>query len=374
MKNPKIALATEFLVQYGGAQKTLEAISELFPEAPIYTAKYIPDDISGYLNSKKIISPKNNWINNASKYFFTFLMAPVFEEMDFRNYDILISDGTTWTKGIITKPEQMHITYIHTPPRFLYGYSRESGKRDFLLFKLFFSYVDNLLRLWDYTAAQRPDYILTNSATTKARINKFYRRNAHIIYPPVELDHKPNKDLNNLKKPYYIAVGRLAKYKNFEVLINAFNLLNIDLVIVGTGSEEKRLKKLAGENISFVGQAPEELKHSLIEGALGLINPVVDEDFGIVPVEAMAHGTPVLGHRSGGHLETVIEGKTGMFIDDLSVESLVKTVRDFDNDVRANKYDKGYIKRSAERFSKERFQKEFYDFVMEKWQIHESNK
>lgn len=366
---PKIAIAHEFLTQFGGAEKTLEAIAEIFPDAPIYTAKLNRNILPAAFKDRQIICPKTGFINKASKYLFTFMMAPVFENLDFSEYDIIISDGTTWNKGIITKPEQMHITYIHTPPRFLYKYSTESTKRNRWYLKLFFSYLDNILRLWDFTAAQRPDYIVTNSNETRKRVFKFYRRDATVIYPPVDID-TPTEDTNNLEKPYYVALGRLVRYKNFEPLIEAFNLLDIPLVVIGTGNYEKHLRKLAKSNVIFKGRLNDLDKHIVLNKALGLINLVEDEDFGIVPIEAMSHGLPVLAHKSGGHLETIQENFNGMFVEDLQLDKLVHKIKNFDKTVRENLYDRNAIRESVQKFSKKRFQDEFRKFVMEKWQIY----
>lgn len=375
-KQPKVALAHEFLVDYGGAEKTCEAITEIYPDAPIYTAKYDQKNIakmSPILSSRNIIAPQQNVINRATKYLFTFMMGLVFESMDFRDFDLILSDGNTWNKGILTKPNQLHITYIHTPPRFLYKYSTESTKRDKWYFKLPFSYIDNILRLWDYVAAQRPDYILVNSKEVQRRVKKFYKRESVIIYPPVEINIKANYEQNNIGKPYYVIVGRLIKYKNFDIVIQAFNLIGLPLTVVGTGNYEAELKKMAGPNITFVGSAPDEEKHRIIHNSLGLINPISDEDFGIVPVEAMAHGVPVLAHRSGGHLETVIDGVNGMFFDVTDIDKVVQAVKKFDETIHSGHFDKNKIRESAQRFSKERFQKEFHDFVSEKWESFSTN-
>lgn len=368
MKKPKIALAHEFLVDYGGAEKTFEAIAEIFPDAPIYTAKYDPKNMPDSINRRKIVAPKNNIVNKVTRYIFTFLMAPVFESFDFNDYDLIISDGNTWNKGILTKPGQLHITYIHTPPRFLYKYSREATKRNKWYFKLPFSYLDNILRLWDYTAAQRPDYILVNSKNVQRRVEKFYRRKSTIIHPPIDIECTGDTPLPfDLEKPYYTAISRLVRYKNVHILVEAFNLLGIPLVIIGTGSEEKKLKKMAGDNIIFTGFVSPEEKHSIVKNSLGLINAVDEEDFGMVPVEAMSCGVPVLAHKSGGHLETIVEGLNGMFFDDLTTESLIAQMKVFDKAVRGNKFDKEKIKESAQKYSKQRFVEDFRSFVDSKW-------
>jgi len=362
MKQPRIAIATEFLEQHGGAQKVLEAISELYPEAPIYTAKFNKKALSPLLKQRTIVYPKGSWTNMLAKHFFVFAMAPIFENYNFKDFDIVLSDGTTWTKGIITSPDQLHITYIHTPPRFFYGYSKEGTKWDKGLWKIPFSYMLNILRLWDYVAAQRPDFIIANSEEVKRRIKKFYGKNSTVIYPPVDTDIIERK-IEVKDKEYYLTVGRLSKYKNFDKVIRAFNETKLKLIVVGTGYEEEKLREMASENITFVGRIDDEEKHYLLERCKGLINAVEDEDFGIVPVEAHMHGKPVLAHKSGGHKETVREGVNGMFFEELTKEK----VEDFDKYIDAGKYKEKEIKDTAKRYSKEKFQEEFKTFVEEKW-------
>jgi len=373
MKEPKVALAHEFLTQFGGAEKTLEAMSEIFTDAPIYTAKYDPKQMPKSITDRKVIYPKGAVNKITEKLFFLFRMPTIFESFDFRDFDIIVSSGTTWNKGILTKPSQLHITYIHTPPRFLYKYSQESTKWQKPFFKPMYSYLVNFLRLWDYVAAQRPDYLVTNSETTRKRIKKFYGRDAKIIYPPVELDFPTNDGLKKAEVPYFLAVGRLSKYKNFDLLVETFNKVKFPLVIVGAGLEEERLKSMAGDNITFKGRAPDSEKHRLMDGCLGLINPVVDEDFGIVPVEAMAHGKPVLGHKSGGHLETIIERETGLLFEGDTVDSLSEKLIEFDQMIKSKKFDHEKIKTHAQKYSKERFKSELENFVREKWEEHKKS-
>jgi len=370
MTEPKVALIHDYLVQYGGAEKTLEAIMELFPAAPIYTGVYKPKLLSSQINSRKIICPNNSLLNMFPKHL-TFLMPTVFESFDLREYDIIISDGTAWPKGVLTTPQQLHISYVHTPPRFLYKYSVESSVRNSLIYKPFVSYLDHYLRMWDFSAAQRPDYLLANSQEIRKRIQKFYKRDAKVIYPPVEIDFPTKFDTDqNFAEPYYLSVGRLSAYKNLDILVQAFNLLGMHLTIAGTGIEEPKLKKMAKPNIKFLGRVSELEKHQLYANCLGLIFPVVDEDLGIVPIEAMAHGKPVLAHRSGGVLETVQEGFSGMFFDTVTVESLIEKIKEFDTAIRAKKFNPEQIKQTTQNYGKERFKKEFSSFVREKWEEH----
>ena len=373
MKEPKIAIAHEFLTQFGGAKKTLEAMAEIFTDAPIFTAKYNPKNMPTTITEREIIYPKGLLSGITEKLFFLFRMPTIFENFDFRDYDIVVSSGTTWNKGILTRPEQMHVTYIHTPPRFLYKYSQETTKWQKPLFKPFYSYLVNFIRLWDYVAAQRPDYLVTNSENTRKRIQKFYGRDAKVIYPPVETNFQIEDSLKKAETPYFLAVGRLSKYKNFDLLIKAFNEVKYKLIIVGTGIEEEYLKSISGGNIVFKGRASDDEKNKLLEGCLGLINPVVDEDFGIVPVEAMAHGKPVLAHKSGGHLETIIEGETGLFFEGEDSKILSQKLIEFDQMIKNKIFDRVKITEHAQKFSKERFKSEFENFVREKWEEHKKD-
>lgn len=366
MKEPKVAIIHDYLIQYGGAEKTLEALLEIYPEAPIYTGIYKPDKLSAKINNRKILASKNSLFSKFPKHF-TFAMPLVFEGFDLREFDIVISEGTSWPKGVLTTPEQLHISYIHTPPRFLYKYSVESSNRTNWYYKPFVAVIDHFLRIWDYTAAQRPDFLIANSKETQMRVKKFYGRGSEVIYPPVDIEPTQVKERNNLKVPYYLAVGRLSAYKNLDLLVQAFNLLGLPLVIIGIGNEEQRLKKMAKPNITFLGQASDEIKREKISECLGLIFPVKDEDFGIVPVEFMAYGKPVLAHRSGGVLETIREGIDGMFFDEITLENFVPKMKEFDKNVTTKVYNPQTIKEHTQMFNKERFKRKFKEFVDNKW-------
>jgi glycosyltransferase involved in cell wall biosynthesis len=285
-----------------------------------------------------------------------------------REYDIIISDSSAWAKGVITKPEQLHISYVHTPPRFLYKYTSETTSRNKWYFKPFVALIDSYLRTWDYEAAQRPDFLLTNSCETQRRIQKFYNRESRVIYPPVELANKPyTKDNDNLRAPFYLSVGRLAAYKNIDLIIQGFNLTGIPLVIIGAGKEEERLKKMAKDNVTFLGPVSDEETHKKMDECLGFIFPVVDEEFGIAAVEAMSHGKPVLAHKSGGPLEIIHDGVDGMFFDKADIETFVKSLKEFDSKVRKGTYNSETIKEHAQPFNKARFKNEFSAFVNKKW-------
>ncbi|KKS30960.1 hypothetical protein A2380_03995 [candidate division WWE3 bacterium RIFOXYB1_FULL_43_24] len=373
MKQPKIAFVHDYLLNYGGAEKVLEALLEMYPESPVYTSMHEPEKLSNAINKQKIICPETALFKKFPKYL-TFLMPLVFENFDLREYDIIVSDSSAWSKGVITKPEQLHISYIHTPPRFLYKYSVESMKRSAWYFKPFVTVLDSLLRVWDRSAAQRPNYLIANSEEVRSRIKKFYGRDALVIYPPVEIDVKNSgSPAEKNRAPYFLVLSRLAAYKNIDLVIRAFKNISTELWIAGTGREEERLKELAGPNVKFLGKVSESEKHSLIEGCLGVINAVKDEDFGIVPVEAMAHGKPVLAHKSGGHLETVTEGISGMFFEGSDEKELSLKIKEFEQAIYNHTFDPEIIEDTVAKFSKQRFQNEIRSFIEEKWAEHRKN-
>ena len=371
MKQPKIAFVHDYLINYGGAEKVLEALLELYPIGPVYTSMYDPAKLSDTITGRKIICPQTALFKKFPKYL-TFLMPMVFEDFDLREYDIVVSDSSAWSKGVLTKPEQLHISYIHTPPRFLYKYSVESAKRSAWYFKPFVTLLDSLLRVWDQGAAQRPNYLIANSEEVRSRIKKFYGRDAQVIYPPVDVVVEASSALKNTK-PYFLVLGRLAAYKNFDLVVETFRNISTELWIIGTGREEKRLKEMAGPNVKFLGKVSDTEKHSVIENCFGVINAVEDDDFGIVPVEAMAHGKAVLAHKSGGHLETVIEGVNGMFFEGGDVRELELKIKEFEQAIVDNKFDPKIIKGSVIKFSKQRFQNEMKAFIEEKWAEHQKN-
>lgn len=369
MKQPKIAFVHDYLVHHGGAEKVLEALLESYPDSPVYTGIYNPEKLSEIINNRKIISPENVLFKKFPKYM-SFLMPLVFENFDLREYDIIISDSSAWSKGVITKPEQLHISYIHTPPRFLYKYSVESAKRSAWYFKPFVSVIDSYIRVWDKQAAQRPDYLVANSEEVRSRIKKYYGRDAKVIYPPVEMPEEIEQSESKNEKPFFLIIGRLAAYKNVDLVIRAFENISTELRIIGTGREEEKLKSIAGPNVKFLGKVSDAEKHSLINDCLGVINAVEDEDFGIVPVEAMAHGKPVLAHKSGGHLETIREGETGIFFKDKDIKNLENKIKEFEKEIYQNKYNPVKIADSVRKFSKQRFQSEIKAFIEEKWAEH----
>lgn len=361
--NPKVALIHDYLNQYGGAERTLEKIMEMFPEAPIYTGIFAPEKLPKTFKDRKVYTPGMNKIFKRFPKLFTFLMAKRFEDFDLRSYDLIISDGTAWAKSVLTTPDQLHISYIHTPPRFLYKYSTESNLRKNPILKIPLMYLDFHLRLWDFAVSKRPDFLVCNSKEVQRRIKKFYKRESKVIYPPVKTDGFKLQH----PKEYYVVSGRLSSYKNFDLVIQLFNNIEKDLIVIGTGIEEKKLKESAHKNIKFTGSVSDEELHNILSFAKGYIFPVKDEDFGIALVEALAHGVPVLAHRSGGPLETIIENKDGLFFDEINLKSLTEKFIEFDKKISEKFFSRDEISKRAQRFDEKNFVNFFSEFISEKW-------
>ncbi|MFA5776027.1 MAG: glycosyltransferase [Patescibacteria group bacterium] len=364
----KVAIIHDQLTQYGGAERTLEQLLNIFPNADIFTGYCKPQNISQKILNQQIflgLDKEPVWVQKLFNYL-SFLMPFVFESFDLRRYNIIISEGTAWPKGVITNPQQLHISYIYTPPRFLYGYATEGQKRDVWYYKPFLKVIDHFLRLWDFSAAQRPDFILSISQEVAKRVKKYYRRDSAIIYPPVDINTQAPQEKTS--ESCYLCISRLAAYKNIDLLIQAFNKTHLKLKIAGTGKEEAELKTIAGENIEMLGFVNETEKARLLAKCKGFIFPTDYEDFGIVLVEALAHGKPVLSHRSGGPLETIEEGVTGMFFDELNAETLSQKIMKFDKNIDEGKYNEQKARESAKKFSAGRFKNEFGEFVKQRWE------
>lgn len=359
----KIALVHDFLVNFGGAERVLLALAEMFPEAPIYTLLYDKQILGERLVGRDIrtsyLQKFPRFLRRRYKWLLPFLpSAP--EALDLREFDLVISSSGAWTKGIVTRLDTTHIAYIHSPMRFVWDYN-EKYLREERHEKLgFFARpVLSYLRLWDKLAADRPDYLIANSKYTKSRIEKYYRRESTVIYPPVSLP-SPEYGRGGDKEKYFLIVSRLSAYKKVAEAVEAFNKLGLPLVVAGSGKQEKYLRSIAKDNVKFLGWVSDEKRTELYKNARAFIFPSVD-DFGIAPAEAAAAGVPVIAVRRGGAKEIVEEGKTGEFFDAATPEVIADAVRRFME--KEENYDKEYIAHSAERFSKERFVREMMGFI-----------
>jgi len=373
-KSPKIAIIHDFLTYFGGAERVLVSLHKLYPDAPIYTLLYDKNKMRQYFPEAKIRSSFLNklpkFIRKRKKYLLPF-MPTAAETFDLRDFDLVISSSGSFVKGIITKPKAVHICYCHTPTRFLwdwhYNYLKENKIKG--IKKIFILPFLHYLRMWDKSASERVDYFIANSEHTAKRIRKFYGRESEVIYPPVNtvIASSPFRSLRSLRllamtgnNNYFLIVSRLSPYKKIDIAIEAFNKLELPLVIIGEGEDKKRLEKIANKNIKFLGFQPEEKLTQYYENCYAFIFPGED-DLGITPIEAMSFGRPVLAYRKGGVLETIIEGETGEFFDDPIPEILADGVRRMKNNYK--NYNSEKIKKQAEKFSEKVFEKDIKRFV-----------
>ncbi|MFH1412731.1 MAG: glycosyltransferase [bacterium] len=357
----KVALIHDHLAQDGGAEKVLKILADLYPDAPIYTLLYEQKNADKYFKNRKIFTSVIQRLPGGIKHYKWYMpfMPMAVEFFDLSEYDLVISDASAFAKGVITSSDCLHICYCHTPTRYLWSdthsYIKELGYNKY--FKKIIAFVLNYIRIWDRLAADRVDKYVANSLFIKRRILKYYRRKSHVIYPPVEVS---KFYLNTNLQDYYLAGGRLAPYKRFDLIIEAFKELKLPLKIFGHGIDIERLKKLAenSPNIEFLGRVDDKTKAELYSKCQAYINPQ-EEDFGITAVEAMASGRPVIAFRKGGAIETVIENQTGLFFDEQTKESLIDAVKRFQN----TNFDSQLIRRQAEKFSTERFKQEIKEFI-----------
>jgi len=361
----KVALVHEFLTQYGGAEKVLEAFQEIWPSAPIFTLFYNKKKLGEKFKKANImVSPIQNLPLALSIYrLYLPLMPAAIERFDLSEYDLIISDCSAFAKGVIHRTKTLHISYIHCPTRYLwtdtYNYLNSLRGIEKILRKFVAPILTNL-RIWDYQASQRPDYLLANSNFISDKINHYYHRSSEVIYPPVETNKFFVADkIDN----YFLLVSRLRPYKKIDLAIDAFNYLGLPLKIIGEG-ESSGYRKKAKKNIEFLGFVDGKTKANYLSRAQALIFPQ-EEDFGITAVEAMAAGRPVIAFRAGGALETLVEGKTGLFFDQQNWQSLAEVVKKF----KPENFNPQEIRRYSLKFDKQIFKKRIKEFVDEKFKI-----
>ena len=357
----KVALVHDSLVQYGGAEKVLKVLADMFPKAPIYTSIYNRELFQSHFESNRIHTSRlqnlPRFLKKSYKLLLPFLPSS-FEEFDFQDFDLVISSSSSFAKGVIVPSHTKHITYCHTPTRFLWD-SYHQYLRDQRLFFPLSLIAKSLLhktRIWDRAASERVDIFIANSKNVQRRIQKYYQKPSHVIYPPVDVS---KYEVKNTHANFFLVVSRLEKYKCIDTVIRAFNQLpQRKLIIIGEGRDKKRLERIAGPNIQFLGYKNDDVVKEYMENARAFIASSVDEDFGMTPIEAFACGKPVLALNSGGYKESVIHGKTGVLYDENTPKSLIEglaTLLKHEDDIDAtsirkvaNNYDIDIFKQSLQ--------------------------
>ncbi len=364
----KVALVHDWLVKFGGSEKVLETLLNLYP-SKIHTLvadqkKLVGSRFQGEEIETSFIQ-KLPW--SKSKYPLYLPLFPLaIEQFDLSEYELIISSSHSVAKGALTHSEQLHICYCHTPIRYAWDFYHPSLRAAKLkrgirgvLAKLSLHY----LRMWDLQSSHRVDLYVANSHYVKRRIQKLYKRNASVIYPPVNVE---KFELCERKEDFYLTASRLVPYKKVDLIVEAFQMLpRRKLVVIGEGSEMKRIKQKAGKNVEILGYQDDKVLKEMLQKAKAFLFAAV-EDFGILPLEAQSCGTPVIAFGKGGVLETVIEGKTGLFYRDQSIGSILESVKKFEKEQSLFIPEK--IHAHARTFSTSRFEKEFKTFVEGKYQ------
>lgn len=362
----RVAIVHDDLVQWGGAERVLEGLCEIYPDAPIFTSvfdysnnqllKRFANEQSSSSN-RKIVTSFLQKIPGWKKFYKILLpLYPIaFEQFNFDDFDLVISHTTRFAKSIITKPKTKHICYCHTPPRFLWRFSGETnyGILESLMSKL---------RIYDQVSANRVDSFIAGSKNAQIRIKKIYRADSKIVYPFVDLEKF--KGVETFDGGYLLVISRLNKYKRIDLAVEACANLKLPLKVIGTGPELSKLQTSVDRhqnvNIEFLGNVDDETLVQILAGCKALIIPGI-EDFGITSLEAQALGKPVIAYREGGVLETVIEGKTGWFFNEQNVDNLVEVLKRSNDSYHHIKGQSG--RQTAKRFSKDIFIKNFKQTV-----------
>ncbi len=355
----RIALVYDRVNKWGGAERVLLVLHEMFPDAPLYTAVHNPATAGWAKVFPKVIPSFLQKFPYATTNheLYPWLTPLAFESFDFSEYDLVISVTSADAKGIITKPHTKHICYCLTPTRYLWSHEQEYKNQLDPMSKFISLPVFNYLKTWDKIAAYRPDSYIAISQTVQKRISKYYHRDSLVVYPPVDTDKflAPDlKDYSTLTKDYFLYVSRLVSYKRADLVAEIFNDLKLPLKIIGLGKLGKKLRKLASENIQILGEQTEKELLFHYQNAKALVY-FHEEDFGIIPVEAMSSGTPVIGLNKGGLSETVIHGITGVLIDQDDKNAFKNAILNFNH----SDFDPQIISNHAKKFSKDRFQREF---------------
>jgi glycosyltransferase involved in cell wall biosynthesis len=356
----KVALVHDYLNQMGGAERVVLALHEIFPQAPIYTSIYDPKRVDTAFQNIDIRTSFMQKLPLVKKHHQPFLPFYPFamERLDLRGYDLVLSSSSAFGKGVVTRPETMHICYCHTPMRWCWNYD-EYVERERLgsISRSILPFFITGLRVWDQTSSMRVDHFIANSPVVADRIQKYYRRDAVVIPPPVEAS-RFTFDASNQAENYFLIVSRFMPYKRIDLAIEACNRLQLPLVIIGSGRDENRLKSIAGPTIRFMGRLSDEEVLHYYAHCRAFILPG-EEDFGITPLEAQASGRPVIAYAAGGALASVIDKVTGTFFHKQTVESLVEVLESFDE----RSYDPQIIRNHALEFDKPRFHRRILQFI-----------
>lgn len=360
-KPQRVAIVHDWLIG-GGAEKVVEALHQMYPEAPIYTS-FTTDEWKKRLDGKVVTGYLQHWPFSKLRKFIPILRILWFQSLDLSGYDLILSSSGSEAKGLKTNSETMHINYCPAPTHYYWNrydqYLANPGLGIFnSLARAGLKFLIRPLRRWDHKAAQRPNLLIANSTFTKNQIQKYYQRSSKVIFPPVDIDRFKSKV--STKREGFVVAGRQTPYKRFDLAIMACTKLRLPLLVIGDGPDHKRLKQLGGPSVTFQKKATDKEVVTAFQSAKAFIFPGTD-DFGIVAVEALAAGCPVIAHKDGGALDYIIPGKTGVFFNQPTVKSLTSVLKNFS----AKDYQQTFMKNFVNNFNPDTFKSKIRKLVKE---------
>jgi glycosyltransferase involved in cell wall biosynthesis len=367
----KIALVFDWMTVKGGAEKVNLQLHKMYKEAPIFCSIFDKEKHKEFLDTTIVTSIIDSLPFSKQKHqFYLGLMPQAYEAFDLSEFDIVVSSSHSCAKGIITKPSTLHICYCHSPMRYAWDNWQEyiQNYNTNRIVKSIAKRKMHKIRMWDRLSAERVDYFIANSNTTKRRIKKYYNKESTVIHPSIDCS---KYKIAEKSKGYFLAVGRLTPYKKFDLIIETFNKIGLPLKIVGSGGDQERLKAMAKGNIEFLGYTEEKELKKLYSECEALIFPQV-EDFGLTPLECMASGRPVIALKEGGALDTIIQDKTGVFFNKQTPEDLKKAIKYYQDNKK--KFKKSQIRAHAENFDKKEFKKQFDTYLKQQWKHWEDSR
>ncbi len=358
MRPKRVAIVHDWLNQHGGAERVLEVLHDLFPDAPVYTSIFDPKAMPPEYRNWKIITSFMQTLPGVTRrhQWYLPLYPLAFDSFDLAEYDLVISVSSGFCHGVLVRADACHLNYCLTPPRFLWNFEAYVGREAVgPLLRAALRPLISLLRVWDAVAAQRVDFFVGISRVVVGRIRRIYRREAWLLHPPVETDRfKPADRFDD----YFLVVSRLVPYKRVDLAVEAANRLRVPLLVVGDGRDRPRLERLAGPTVKFLGRLPTAQVADLMARCRALVFPG-EEDFGLVPVVAMASGRPVIAYAAGGALDTVIEGRTGVLFREQTAEALAEAIAAF----RPGDFDPDGLRAFARQFDTAEFKGKFLALV-----------
>jgi glycosyltransferase involved in cell wall biosynthesis len=365
----KTAVVHEWLVTYAGSERVVEQLLALYPESDLFSlVEFLPDELRHFIQHKSVTTSFLQRLPFANPHFRQYLplMPLAIEQFDLSAYDVILSSSHAVAKGVLTRADQLHLCYVHTPVRYAWDLQQQyfqGGQLKGGARRLLAQWVLHYLRLWDVATVNRVDHFIANSEYVARRIWKTYRREAQVIYPPVAIDRFQPHDR---REEFYFTLSRFVPYKRVDLIVSAFNQLGLPLVVIGDGPDWKQVNSIARPNVQLLGRQPDEVVVKYMQRCKAFVYAAA-EDFGITLVEAQSAGAPVITYGKGGATESIVPEKTGLFFSEQTVESVVEAIKQFESGkYRFNPDD---LRQNAEQFAPDQFRQKISRFVEQKWAL-----